>query len=51
VGKAEGQAWGQKGYACLQEIRCSEADECSHAKEIVSDDEGTVGGEEKGGVE
>jgi hypothetical protein len=30
--------------ACLEEVHWSEADECSHAEEIVSDDEGKVGG-------
>jgi hypothetical protein len=51
VGKAERQAWAPKGYACLQEIHRSEADECSHAEETAGDDEGAVGGEDEGGVE
>jgi hypothetical protein len=45
VGKAEGQG-AQEGYSSLQEIHCSEADECRYAEEVVGDDESTVGGEE-----
>jgi hypothetical protein len=50
VGKAEGQG-AQERHAGLQENHSSEADECRHAEEIVIDDEGTVGGEEEGGLE
>lgn len=47
MGEAEGEAWGQKGYTRLQEIYRPQADEYSHAEEIVGDDEGALGGEEK----
>jgi hypothetical protein len=50
VGKAERQIWAQKGYGRLQENHWSQADECSHAEEIVGNDEGTVGGAEGQGV-
>jgi hypothetical protein len=50
VGEAEGQGV-QKGDACFQEIHRSEADECSHAEEIVGHDEGQVGGEEESSLE
>jgi hypothetical protein len=46
----EEQICAEEGYTCLQEIHCSEADECSSAEEIVSDDEGKVGGEEESGL-
>jgi hypothetical protein len=51
VGKAERQIWAQKGYGRLQENHWSEADECSHAEEVVGDDESKVGGEKEGGVD
>ena len=47
MGKAEEEAWAQKGDDCLQEKHWPEADECCHAEETVGDDEGTVGSEEK----
>ena len=47
MGEAEGEAGAQNGYSCLQEIHWSQADEYSHAEEIVGDDEGAVGGEER----
>ena len=47
MGEAEGEAWAQKGYCRLKEIYRSQADEYSHAEEIVGDDEGALGGEEK----
>ena len=40
----------KEGRSACQEIPCSEADEPSHAKEIVGDDESKMGGEEEGGV-
>jgi hypothetical protein len=50
VGKAERQVWPQKGYGRLQEDHWSQADECSHAEEIVRDDEGTLGSAEGQGI-
>jgi len=44
----EGQVCTKEGYRCLQEIHWSQADECSHAEEIVGDDEGKVDGEKEG---
>ena len=49
MGKAEGE-YCAKGRGSCQEIRCSEAHECSHAEEIISNDEGKVGGEEEGSI-
>lgn len=46
MGKAEGQGKVQKGYRCLKEIDWSQADESSFEEEIISNDEGKVGGEE-----
>jgi hypothetical protein len=46
----ERQVCAEEGYRCFQEIHWSEADECSHAEEIVGDDEGAVGGAEGQGV-
>jgi hypothetical protein len=50
VGATETQISAQEKYGRLQENHRSQADECSHAEEIVGDDEGKVGGEEEGGV-
>ena len=44
VGKPESQAGAQEGRAGREEVHWSEADECSHAEEIIGDDEGKVGG-------
>lgn len=49
MGKAEGQG-PPKGYACLQEIHRSEADECGHAEETVGHDEDKMGGGEESGL-
>jgi hypothetical protein len=43
----ERQVCAEEGYTDLQESNCSQANECSYAEEIVSDDEGALGGEEK----
>ena len=44
VGKAERQDCAHEGDTETQ------ADECGHAEEVVSDDEGTVGREKEGGL-
>ena len=49
--KQQGKPGPKEGYACHQEIDGSETHESGHAEEIVGDDEGAVGGEEKGNVE
>ena len=51
MGKAERQTWAKEGYACLQEIHWSEANECGYEKEAVGDDEGKVGEEEEDGID
>jgi hypothetical protein len=50
VGKAEKQIWAQEAFGRFQENHRSQADECSHAEEIVGNDEGAVGGAEGQGV-
>jgi hypothetical protein len=50
VGQAKGEGYGKEGRASPEENDWSEADECSHAEEIVGNDEGKVGGEEEGDV-
>lgn len=47
----EGQICPQEVRSVSEEFRCSQADECSHAEEIVSDDESAVGGEEEGDLD
>src|ERR1039457_311487 len=43
----ERQVCAEEGYAGLQENHWSQADECCHAEEIVGNDEGAVGSEER----
>jgi len=40
LGKKERQVCADEGYTGLQENHWSEADECSHAEEIIGTDEG-----------
>jgi hypothetical protein len=51
LGKKERQVCADEGYTGLQENHWSEADECSHAEEVVGNDESKVGGEKEGGVD
>jgi hypothetical protein len=51
MGKAEGKGCGNKGCTSPEENGWSKADECSHAEEIVNDDEGAVGGQKERGLE
>ena len=50
MGKAKRQSWAQETWGRLQEVHRSQADECSHAEEVVGVDEGALGGEEVGGL-
>jgi hypothetical protein len=43
----ERQVCAEEGYTDLQENNWSQANECSHAEEVVGVDEGVVGSEEK----
>jgi hypothetical protein len=51
LGKAEGCSGPKEGSTRPEEILRSQAMESCHAQETVGDDEGKVGGEEKGGLE
>ena len=48
--KQKGKAGPKKGRPLPEDSFGSQADECSHAEEIVGHDEGTVGGAESQGV-
>ncbi|MGO9305189.1 MAG: hypothetical protein ACLP3R_16090 [Candidatus Korobacteraceae bacterium] len=50
MGKAEGQGCSKEGCTSPEESLCSQADESCYEEETDSDDESTVGGEEKGCV-
>jgi hypothetical protein len=50
VEKMGRQICAEEGYACPEENHWSEADECSHAEEIVGNDEGALGCDKEGGL-